>query len=247
MIATARFQRRVGGYWLPGLRDPVFCAEHQSRLHQRLRACAAFREPTLNKHLIDPTSFAHNSFLVMKAKGASVQYREMKPVHLQLAAGMAAIFALGISATGAQQQDRNVTQEQTQTDDKNWLEAPQTPGDWTYATDGTETFAVFGEGPERPRVIVRCDQGTRKIVVGRFAQAGPEITMRVRTETVERVLVALSQKSRTPLVATEFEAHDPLLDAMAITLGRFAIEIDGMEPLYVPAWAEVTRVIEDCR
>ena len=39
----------------------------------------------------------------------------------------------------------------------------------------------------------------------------------------------------------------PLLDAMAITRGRFAVEVEGEPGLYVPAWAEVTRVIEDCR
>ncbi len=41
--------------------------------------------------------------------------------------------------------------------------------------------------------------------------------------------------------------RDPLLDAMAITRGRFAVEVEGETPLYLPAWAEVTRVIEDCR
>ncbi|MGE5953581.1 MAG: hypothetical protein ACM308_08200 [Qipengyuania vulgaris] len=39
----------------------------------------------------------------------------------------------------------------------------------------------------------------------------------------------------------------PLLDAMALTKGRFAVETPGLPTLYLPAWAEVTRVIEDCR
>ena len=40
---------------------------------------------------------------------------------------------------------------------------------------------------------------------------------------------------------------DPLLDAMAITKGRFAVAAPGEPTLYLPAWAEVSRVIEDCR
>ena len=40
---------------------------------------------------------------------------------------------------------------------------------------------------------------------------------------------------------------DPLLDAMAVTRGRFAVETTGLSTLYLPPWAEVTRAIESCR
>ena len=42
-------------------------------------------------------------------------------------------------------------------------------------------------------------------------------------------------------------AYDPLLDALAFSLGRVAVTVSGQPPLVVPAWAEVARVIEDCR
>ena len=42
-------------------------------------------------------------------------------------------------------------------------------------------------------------------------------------------------------------ARDPLLDAMAFSKGRFALEVAGLPTLYVPSYPEVTRVIEDCR
>ena len=42
-------------------------------------------------------------------------------------------------------------------------------------------------------------------------------------------------------------ARDPLLDAMAFSRGRFAVEVSGGPTLVVPAYPEVTRVIEDCR
>jgi len=38
-----------------------------------------------------------------------------------------------------------------------------------------------------------------------------------------------------------------LLDAMALSKGKFAIGAEGMAPLTLPSWAEVSRVIEDCR
>jgi len=42
-------------------------------------------------------------------------------------------------------------------------------------------------------------------------------------------------------------ARDPLLDAIAFSRGRFALEAAGLETLYLPAWPELSRVIEDCR
>ena len=68
--------------------------------------------------------------------------------------------------------------------------------------------------------------------------------MTVRTETVDRALALQSQGSAA---GAELNPRDPLLDAIALTRGRFAIEVPGQQPLYLPAWAEVTRVIEDCR
>jgi len=38
-----------------------------------------------------------------------------------------------------------------------------------------------------------------------------------------------------------------LLDAMALARGRFAVEVAGYPALYLPNWAEVARVVEDCR
>ncbi len=49
------------------------------------------------------------------------------------------------------------------------------------------------------------------------------------------------------LLAITLNARDPLFDAMAISKGRFAVEVGGEATLYVPSWPEVTRVIEDCR
>ena len=42
-------------------------------------------------------------------------------------------------------------------------------------------------------------------------------------------------------------ASDTVLDQIAYSRGRFAVEAQGLDTLILPAWAEVGRVIEDCR
>jgi hypothetical protein len=71
--------------------------------------------------------------------------------------------------------------------------------------------------------------------------------MRVLTEFQDRALDAMPARSDPPTIAARIPTHDPLLDAMAFSKGRFAVEIGGLPTLYAPSWAEVTRVIEDCR
>ncbi len=73
------------------------------------------------------------------------------------------------------------------------------------------------------------------------------MSMEIRTETMNRTLQASQRDSAQPLVAAEVDANDRLLDAMAVTKGNFAMQVDGAPILYLPGWAEVTRVIEDCR
>ena len=71
--------------------------------------------------------------------------------------------------------------------------------------------------------------------------------MIVRTESQTRSLPAVTAKGAPPATETRLSANDRLLDAMALSKGRFAIEVPGTPTLYLPSWAEVTRVIEDCR
>jgi len=70
------------------------------------------------------------------------------------------------------------------------------------------------------------------------------VSMRVLTETTSRVLDAAPDGGS---VAAVLPARDPLLDAMAFSKGRFAVEVAGLPTLYLPSWIEVSRVIEDCR
>lgn len=130
---------------------------------------------------------------------------------------------------------------------ENFLDAPQTAGDWSYRSDSTGSMASFGQGSSGARFALRCIPASRQISLMRAGQASGPVVMRILTETGPRSLTGMQDKDALPIIAVTLPASDPLLDAMAITKGRFAVETEGMETLYIPSWAEITRVIEDCR
>ncbi len=123
----------------------------------------------------------------------------------------------------------------------NWMDAPRTPGDWTYSSETGGSVASYGGA----QFAMRCDRANGRIALMRSVQGNSATAMTIRTETTDRTVQA--QQMRGPQIAADLQARDPLLDAMALTKGRFAIETPGEPSLYIPAWAEVTRVIEDCR
>lgn len=129
-----------------------------------------------------------------------------------------------------------------------YLDAPQTAGTWGYADDPGETLAFYGIGQDY-RFIVRCDKSTREIGLARVAQNASSAprAMEITTETTKRTLTATPVSSTGGMVAATLSPRDPLLDAMAITKGRIAIKVEGERALYLPAWVEISRVIEDCR
>jgi hypothetical protein len=129
----------------------------------------------------------------------------------------------------------------------NWNDAPQTPGDWTYRTTATGSTALFGQPGGEARLTLNCRTTTRIIelsVFGATAATGPIV---VRTETRDNQIAGQLLGGEVPGVGASIPAHDPLLDAMAFSRGRFAIEAAGLPALHVPSYPEVTRVIEDCR
>ena len=193
----------------------------------------------------------------MDEKGVSAQKEDMKPIYLQLAAGLAATFALGAGAACAQQQAPAGSETVTSStsvapelaDPEHWLDAPQTPGDWSYFAERDETLAIFGvgEGPFDFHFILRCEVATRDVYLARHSLTPQDAVMRIRSETRDRLLNAQPIAEAPQVVAAVVKPNDPLLDAIAITQGRFAVEVEGLDTLYLPAWAEVSRVIEDCR
>ena len=130
----------------------------------------------------------------------------------------------------------------------NWMDAPATPGNWEYRRGPLGSIATFAA--DQPYgVVLQCPAGASGIVLLGVSITGPgERQVRVRTETAERTLVTRPGNGTGPRVAiAEIASGDPLLDAIALSKGRFAVEVAGAAPLYLPSWAEVSRVIEDCR
>lgn len=128
----------------------------------------------------------------------------------------------------------------------NWADAPQTPGDWRYAPVAGGSEARFGEATSEARFTMRCVSASRSIELIRFGNFAGSASMIVRTEHATRGLSGAPLMDNGALRAV-LSAIDPLLDAMAFSKGRFAIEAPGAPTLYLPSWPEVTRVIEDCR
>ncbi|UIP08027.1 hypothetical protein LY632_06445 [Erythrobacter sp. SDW2] len=129
----------------------------------------------------------------------------------------------------------------------NWLDAPQTPGDWSYQQTSTGSVAQFYRQANQPMLALACNVAQREVQVARPGVASQGIPVRIRTETAERLLTAYPAEDGSQWLIASLRSSDPLLDAMALSRGRFAVETAGLETLYVPAWAEVTRVVEDCR
>lgn len=127
------------------------------------------------------------------------------------------------------------------------MDAPATPGDWFYRSDPTGGTASFGEAQSEAKLQLRCERASGTVAIVRTGTAPAGATLTIRSETADRALAASVEAGPLPTVVARLPARDPLLDAMAFSKGRFAVEVTGLETLYVPAWPEVTRVIEDCR
>lgn len=124
---------------------------------------------------------------------------------------------------------------------KGWADFPATPGDWQWTQQGGQSTARFAGG----RLVLRCDpaRGTVRLERGDGAPTGATV-LRVITQTQTRQFTAVPAGGA---LGIDIPARDNLLDAMAFSKGRFAIETTGLPTLYVPSWTEVSRVVEDCR
>jgi hypothetical protein len=134
-----------------------------------------------------------------------------------------------------------------------WRDAPQTPGAWTYAAEPGGSAARFGLPGALPLVVLRCDRVRPAVLIQRQSLGSGALPATITTSSSARRLVAAPARG-SPMAqngAILFEialnTADPLLDAMAFSRGRFLFEMSGAATLVLPAWAEVGRVIEDCR
>ncbi|MCX7675931.1 MAG: hypothetical protein N2Z59_00955 [Alteraurantiacibacter sp.] len=125
----------------------------------------------------------------------------------------------------------------------NWADQPQTAGDWRWRSTGAESIAEFADpaGAMLARLVCTADKQMLLTVSNSYPQASG---LKVRTETQDR---QLETTARADWLESRLSARDTLLDAIAFSRGRFALEVQGGLALYLPSYPELTRVIEDCR
>ena len=131
---------------------------------------------------------------------------------------------------------------------RDWRDVPQTPGDWRYAPLANGSEARFGAVGGEALVVLRCDRAASTVTLYRAGSAQGPVPASITTSSDMRPASAMPVAGASPqMVALAFAAGDRMLDAIAFSRGRFVVDVNGLPVLTLPAWAEVGRVVEDCR
>ncbi|HYI48963.1 MAG TPA: hypothetical protein VEX35_10910 [Allosphingosinicella sp.] len=119
------------------------------------------------------------------------------------------------------------------------------PADW-------QTAPSYTPDPATPRATFRsvgtvsfevsCERGRAVRLSWRGAQA-PAFS--IRTSFGERQLRV--SEVHIAMIVVDLPPSDPLLEQIAFSRGRFLVQAEGAGALILPAWAELARVVEDCR
>jgi hypothetical protein len=116
-----------------------------------------------------------------------------------------------------------------------WRSAPVASGSWNWRAIPGGSEAVFADA-RGPQLTIRCSLASRLVGLTRTGAINGAPLV-VRTSSADRTLPS----------SAVLLARDPLLDAIAFSRGRFAVEVAGAPRLIVPAWPEAARAVEDCR
>lgn len=130
-----------------------------------------------------------------------------------------------------------------------WQDRPLTPGDWRYRSEANATIAIYGQLSQPADLTVRCDKGTRRVSFGRLGvlDAGRSAKMTLRGTEGAGSYVSTNLGGTPPQVGASLSAADTALDRLIYSRGRILVQIDGAPDIVVPSWAELARVVEDCR
>lgn len=117
---------------------------------------------------------------------------------------------------------------------------PITPGTWTWQHDDGTSTAVFADA----LVTVTCDLPAGTVTIARRGNMADGAAVTLLSSTQNRTFQG---RKRGEQIAVTLAAGDAFLDALAMSRGRFGVEVVGLDPVYPGSWAEVSRVLEDCR
>lgn len=118
-------------------------------------------------------------------------------------------------------------------------------GNWTYASTVAGSEATFANATGQPQLTIRCTRSTRRVAILKAASAASP-SLWIWTSSQTKSLPATYDASSARVVS-DLWAYDSLLDAIASSRGRIGFSTSGLAPLVLPPWANVGRVIEDCR
>ena len=118
-------------------------------------------------------------------------------------------------------------------------------GNWIYSATVAGSEATFVNASALPQLTIRCTIAARRITIAKPA-SGAAPFLNVWTSTQARNIPS-SFNPATMRLSADVAAADPLLDAIAFSRGRIGVNVSGQPALVLPAWAEPSRVIEDCR
>lgn len=127
-----------------------------------------------------------------------------------------------------------------------WDALPMPSGDWSWRSDlgSGETFAEFTSDDGEALVGLACEPENQELMLSVANTSYQSDAIIVHTETQSRELYADASEG---WISSRILREDDLLDAMAFSRGRIAFEVEGDVAFAVPAYPEITRVIEDCR
>jgi hypothetical protein len=132
---------------------------------------------------------------------------------------------------------------------QDWRDVPLTPGDWSWrGQQGQSSIAQYGVTGQGAVFALRCDLATRNII---FSRAGvlatPSGALTFTSSFGTFALAAGNGGGEPAAIVAQLGARDPRLDQIAFSRGRFLVDAPGQARLVLPAWPQVSRVIEDCR
>ncbi len=121
---------------------------------------------------------------------------------------------------------------------------PITPGVWSWADASGRSTASFAARGAAPLLAMSCDALARQVSLIRPGTATAAVPVAIATTDGGRTINAVP--SGQNLVAV-LASTDRLLDSIAFSRGRFAVDLPGLATLYLPSSPELSRIIEDCR
>ena len=112
---------------------------------------------------------------------------------------------------------------------------------------GGRSTATFTAATGAAIVTLACDRTQNRVLFSRRGDAAAALPLAVATTSTSRPMLSDPTFKGSGWLVVPIATSDSLLDALAFSRGRFALETAGQETLYLPAWPEISRVVEDCR